>query len=138
MSKYREGLAPNSPIDNTPQVGAIIDRINYNGSVDFIISAGTLTTAAATFTPKIEHGDAADLSDAQVVNTPARGLKGTIAAATFNGTKSNTAYVISYAGIKRYCRLTITPAGNLGAAALTAAVYIGKPIYSLGTQATEP
>lgn len=138
MSRYKQALPPGSVSDNTAQVGPIIDRFGYSGSVNFLIHAGTLTIAGATFTPLIEHGNAANLSDAAAVTTAALGLKGTLAAATFAGTNSNTLYSVGYAGNKRYVRLTVTPATNSGAASLSAIAILDKPNFSAGTTASEP
>jgi hypothetical protein len=131
--KVVEALAACAPTTNTAQVGAIIDRAGYGG-VLFLIHASTLTTGAATFTPLVEHGDQANLSDAVAVTTKELGLVRTLAGATFDGTKDNTCYVVGYAGGKRYCRLTITPASNAAAASLDAqALLVEAAAASVGS-----
>lgn len=96
--------------DNTPIVSQIIDTAGYDGCV-FVINNGANTDANATFTVLIEHGDAANLSDAAAA--PDSALTGTEALAGFTAADDdNKLRKIGYVGSKRYVRLTITPAGN--------------------------
>src|ERR1041384_6855686 len=106
--------------DNTAQVGAIVDQGDYR-SATYIIATGTLADAGATFTVLLEHGDAADLSDAEAVDD--EDLVGTEVKASFNQGDDGECFKLGYVGLKRYHRLTITPAGN-GAAAPMAVVCI--------------
>jgi hypothetical protein len=99
------------------KVGDIIDTDGAEG-VEFIIQSGVITTG--TFTPKIEDGDDAALSDAADVASAL--LTGTIADATFIVTDDNTVKKIGAVNHKRYIRLTLTgastPNGLIGASAV--------------------
>lgn len=95
--------------DNTPIVSQIIDLAGYEGCV-FGINIGTNTDADATFAVTMDHGDAANLSDAAAV--PAANLTGTLALASFTFADDNKSRKIGYVGPKRYVRMTITPTGN--------------------------
>lgn len=110
--------------NDTAQVGAIIDRQGHVGALEFVIATGTLADVDATFTVLVEHGDAANLSDAAAV--PDADLLGTEASASFTFAEDSKCRKIGYRGIKRYVRLTITPANNTGAAPL-AAIAIWSP-----------
>lgn len=98
------------------KVGIIIDTDGAEG-LEFLIQSGVLTTG--TWTPKIEDGDDAGLSDAADVATDL--LIGTIADATFAATDDNAAKKIGVVNHKRYVRLTLTgaatPNGLIGALA---------------------
>jgi len=96
--------------DNTPIVSEIVDIAGYSGLV-FAINIGANTDANATFAVLVEHGDAANLSDAAAA--PDYNLTGTEALAGFTAASDdNKLRKIGYVGPKRYVRLTITPAGN--------------------------
>lgn len=96
--------------------GNVIDRLGFEG-LEFIIQSGTLTTG--TFTPLIEHGDVANLSDAAAVDDV--DLLGTESDAAFAATDDNKVKKIGYVGLKRYVRLSIvgadTAAGTVSAVA---------------------
>jgi hypothetical protein len=110
------GLSPvATPTDNTAQVTQIIDMAGANGLV-FLIATGSLPDADATFTVLVEHGSAANLSDAAAV--PDSELLGTEALAGFTFADDDETRKIGYVGNKRYVRLTITPASNTGASLL--------------------
>ncbi|WP_230781562.1 hypothetical protein [Sphingomonas sp. Leaf37] len=116
-------IAPAAPItDNTVLTSNIIDKAGYESLV-FLILLGTLAAAAATFAVTVEHGDAADLSDAAAV--PAANLTGTLAQASFDQAADNKSRKIGYTGAKRYVRLKITPAGNNAAAPISALALLG-------------
>ncbi|HEX3485554.1 MAG TPA: hypothetical protein VHT51_10870 [Micropepsaceae bacterium] len=115
-------IAPVSVSDNTAQVGQAIDRQGYS-SLTFAICAGSLADADATFTALVEHGDAANLSDAAAA--PDSDLLGTEAVASFTFADDNATRKIGYKGAKRYVRLTITPANNASAALLGAVAILG-------------
>jgi hypothetical protein len=116
-------ISPVSVADNTAQVSQIIDLQGYT-SLEFVILAGSLADADATFTSLVEHGDAANMSDAA---TPAAAdLLGTAAEASFVFSDDNKVFKIGYKGAKRYVRLTITPANNASAALLAAVAVVGK------------
>ncbi|SMH60488.1 hypothetical protein [Azospirillum agricola] len=114
-----------APTDNTPIVSAIVDRLGFS-SVTFVILTGTLADADATFTVKLEHGDAANLSDAEEV--PDALMVGTEALAGFTHADDGKARKLGYVGGKRYQRLTVTPAGNASAANLGAVAILGHPV----------
>lgn len=119
----RRAISPVSVADNTAQVSQIIDLQGY-GSLEFAIAAGSLADADATFTALVEHGDVANLSDAAAV--PDAELLGLESEASFNFANDDTVYKIGYRGIKRYVRLTITPANNTSAALLAAVAILAK------------
>ncbi|OGB26197.1 MAG: hypothetical protein A3I66_00660 [Burkholderiales bacterium RIFCSPLOWO2_02_FULL_57_36] len=117
-------IAPVSVADNTPQVSAIIDRQGFN-SLTFMIALGSIADADATFAVKLEHGSAANLSDAADVT--AADLLGTAALAAFTYADDNKTRKIGYTGCLRYTRLTITPTGNAAAALVSAVALLGHP-----------
>jgi hypothetical protein len=112
--------------DNTPFVSQIIDLAGF-GSAMFVILAGALADADATFTTLLEHGNAANLSDAAAV--PDSQLIGTEAAASFTFADDNAVKKLGYVGPKQYLRLTITPANNTGAAIFTATAVLSNARY---------
>jgi hypothetical protein len=118
-------IAPVVVADNTAQVSAIIDLRDYDGCT-FVIQTGTLADADATFAVTLDHGDAANLSDATAV-TAATGLIGTTALAGFNFADDGECRKIGYAGSRRYVRLTVTPATNTGNAPIAAVAILGLP-----------
>ena len=118
----RLAISPVSVADNTAQVSQIIDRQGFTG-LEFAIVTGALADADATFTTLIEHGDAANLSDAAAV--PDDQLLGTEADASFTFEDDDETRKIGYAGNKRYVRLTITPAANASAGLLSAVALLG-------------
>lgn len=95
--------------DNTAIVSAIIDMQGFE-SATFVLMTGTNTDADATFAVLVEHGDAANLSDAAAVDDVE--LIGTEALAGFTFADDNECRKIGYKGIKRYARVTVTPANN--------------------------
>lgn len=115
-------LSPVSVADNTAQVGQIIDRQGYH-ALEYVIAAGSLADADATFTVLLEEGDAANLSDAAAVADA--DLLGTEALASFTFADDDKVFKLGYKGGKRYTRLTITPAANASAALLCAVAVLG-------------
>ncbi|MDO3431185.1 hypothetical protein QWJ46_00660 [Rhizobium sp. CBN3] len=95
--------------DNTAIVSAIIDTAGYNAA-EFVIVTGTNTDTNATFAVTVDHGDAANLSDAAAVS--ASQLVGTLTQASFQFDDDNECRKIGYIGTKRYVRVTVTPSGN--------------------------
>ena len=118
----RRAISPISVADNTAQVSQIIDRQGFTG-LEFAIATGSRADADATFTTLLEHGDAANLSDATAV--PDDQLLGTEADASFTFANDDETRKIGYAGNKRYVRLTITPAANASAGLLSAVALLG-------------
>jgi hypothetical protein len=108
-------VAPSVVTDNTAQTGQIHDMKGYDG-IEWFILTGTLADADATFTVLIQHGDAANLSDA--ANVADADLIGTESDAGFTFAEDNSVRAIGYKGNKRYVRLTFTPVGNSGNAPL--------------------
>lgn len=120
--KPLRAISPVSVADNTAAVSQIISMAGY-GSLEFIIAAGSLADADATFTVLVEHGDDASLTDAAAV--PDAFLLGTEADASFDFSADDSVKKIGYAGNKRYVRLTITPANNASAALISAVALLG-------------
>jgi hypothetical protein len=106
------------------QVSQIIDVQGFD-SLTFLIATGAVADAAATFAVLVEHGDAANLSDAAAV--PDEDLIGTEALAGFSEADDDETRKIGYKGAKRYVRLTITPTGNLAAWLIAALAVLGHP-----------
>lgn len=124
----KRAISPAAAVtDNTPIVSQIIDHAGYQ-SLMFAISTGVLADADATFTALVEHGDAANLSDAAAV--PNSQLTGTEAAASFTFAHDNQTRKIGYVGSKRYVRLTITPANNTGDAFVSAVAILSDARFS--------
>lgn len=117
-------IAPVVGTDDTALVSSIIDVQGYN-SLTFVIALGTLADANATFAVLVEHGDAANLSDAAAVDDA--DLIGTEALAGFTFADDGETRKIGYRGIKRYTRLTVTPSGNTGNAPVAAIAILGHP-----------
>jgi hypothetical protein len=126
--KLVAAIPANTAAGNTPLVSSIIDRNGYSGPVTFVITSGVLTTGGATYTPSLEHGDAANLSDTAAPS--AAQLEGALADATFGDTADNAVFHFGYNGPKRYVRLTITPAGSTGNASLAAVACLTRPVFS--------
>ncbi len=120
----KRAISPVSVADNTPQVSQIIDRLGF-GALEFLILTGALADADATFTVQVEHGSVANLADAAAV--PDEELLGTELQAGFVFNDDDKVRKIGYRGIKRYVRLTITPANNASAALLAAVAVLGSP-----------
>ena len=124
---FKPAISPAAAIsDNTPLVSQIIDLAGFN-SLCFAINIGVLVDADATFAVLVEHGNQANLSDAAAV--PDAQLTGTEASASFTFAADNATRKIGYVGPKQYVRLTITPAGNAGAASISAMAVLGDPRY---------
>ena len=121
-------ISPQSVADNTALVGQIIDHQGAD-SVTYDVLLGSLGDADATFATLLEHGDAANLSDAVAVpdenmltQTPGTAPE---AAASFTFAHDDQVRVLGYNGSKRYSRLTITPTGNASAALIAASARLG-------------
>lgn len=121
---FKRAISPVSVADNTPAVSQIIDRTGY-GALEFVILTGALADADATFTVLVEHGDAANLSDATAVAD--EDLLGTEVVAGFTFADDDKVRKIGYRGVMRYVRLTITPANNASGALLSAVAILGSP-----------
>lgn len=104
--KAESALNTSAISSSTTTAGNVIDRQGYN-SLEFLIMSGTLTDG--TYTPLVEEGDAANLSDAAAVADA--NLLGTEASAAFTASNDNTVKKVGYIGSKRYVRLSIVSAG---------------------------
>ena len=122
----KRGLSPVAAgTDNTAYVSEIVDTANYE-SVTFVLQIGANTDADATFTVLFEDGDNASLTDNAAVSDTF--LIGTEALASFTFADDNECRKIGYKGIKRYCRVTVTPANNGAGNIYMAGVWIlGHP-----------
>lgn len=122
---FKRGISPAAPgSDNTALVSQILDRLGYE-SAAFVILTGQLADADATFAVTVEHGDAANLSDAVAV--PADQLNGTLSGASFDFAADDKVRKIGYVGGRRYVRVTITPSGNSGSAPIAGLWVLGHP-----------
>lgn len=126
-------ISPVSVADNTAQVGQIIDHAGFEAA-EYVIATGTIGDAGAEFTVLLEDGEASDLSDAAAVADAY--LVGTEALASFIQTADDKCFKLGYKGLKRYSRLTITPANNATAALIAAVCVLGYPTN--GTTANPP
>lgn len=120
-------VAPVSFANNTPLVGAIVDRAGFDSLV-YSISLGTNAGAAGTYAVLLEEGNNSALSDASTV--AAVDLNGTIANASWAYTDVNKTRKLGYTGSKRYTRMTITPAANAAAVLASVTAVLGSPVYA--------
>lgn len=118
------GPAVATVTDNTAVVSGIVDMQGYD-SLTFLIAAGTLADADATFAVLVEEGDDSGLSDAAAVADA--NLLGTEALAAFTFADDGEARKIGYIGNKRYVRCTVTPSANAGSAPLAVIPLQGHP-----------
>ena len=97
--------------DNTAFVSQIADTLNFE-SLEFVGCAGSIADADVTFTVLVEEGDNSSLTDAAAVADA--DLLGTEVGAAVLFSDDNKSFKIGYKGVKRYVRVTITPAANSG------------------------
>lgn len=118
------GLSPVAAgTDNTAYVSQVADVKGY-GSAVFAILIGANTDADATFTVLVEDSD----NNSNWGAVADEYLNGTEALASFQFDDDNETRKIGYVGIKRYVRVTITPAGNNSGNIFIAGVWIlGHP-----------
>lgn len=124
----KQVISPASVADNTAQVGTVIDRQGYD-SVMFGILTGSIADADATFAVLLEESDASGsgfsaVADVDMLSQTSGSAPET--AAGFQFDDDNEVRKIGYLGIKRYLRLTITPANNASAALLAAFALLGR------------
>lgn len=117
-------LAPAVGTDDTPLVGAIIDKLGYD-SLTYLIQTGTLADAGATWTVLLEESEDSGMSGAAAVADA--DLVGTEALASFTQAADGKCLKLGYIGNKRYTRMTITPSGNAGNAPISAMALLGHP-----------
>lgn len=119
----KRGYSPvASAADNTAWVTQIIDVQGFD-SLTWVIFAGSLPDADATFAVTMDEGDDSGLSDAAAV--AAADLIGTYALAGFIFSDDNKVFKIGYKGAKRYVRLTVTPAANASASLAAILAILG-------------
>lgn len=109
---------------DTAVVGATIDHAGFASTV----YQWTLVTpdADATFTPLLEESNDSGMSGATAVADA--DLIGTEAGATDSaGNTTTKSWKLGYKGIKRYTRLTLTPASNTGNLYRSAICIQGHP-----------
>jgi len=121
----RRGISPAAAVvDNTPFVSQIADLLGYEAA-EFVILTGALADADATFTTLVEHGDAANMSDAAAV--PDDQLIGLETQASFTFADDDKVFKIGYRGPKRFARVTVTPAANTGNTFVAGVWVLGHP-----------
>lgn len=110
------------------EVGVVVDGLGY-GSITYVISTGSLADVDATFTVLLEDCNevACDTTNAAVADAY---LLGTEALASFTFAADNTVKMLGYSGVKRFTRLTITPANNTGVVLWSAVAIKGHPQYA--------
>jgi hypothetical protein len=121
---HPNGAAVVTVTDNTAVVSGIVDVQGFDG-LEFLIAAGTLADADATFAVLVEDGDESDLSDAAAVADA--NLLGTEVLAAFTFADDGESRKIGYIGNKRYVRCTVTPAANTGSAPIAIIPALGFP-----------
>lgn len=125
--EVRRAISPAAATtDNTAYVSQIIDLAGF-GMLVFAILLGAIADVDATFTVLVEHGDAANLSDAAAV--PDASLTGTELGAAPLFSSDDKVRKIGYVGTKRYVRLTVTPAANSGNLFLAAVAILSMSRY---------
>lgn len=125
-------ISPVSVSDTTAQVGQIIDRQGYE-SLTYVIAAGSIADADATFTVLLEESNDSGMSGATAVADA--DLIGTEALAGFQFDSDNKTFKLGYKGNMRYTRLTVTPVSNASAAVFGAVAILGHPT---GTPTANP
>ena len=118
------GSAVATVTDDTAVVSGIVDMQGFD-SLEFLIAAGTLADADATFSVTVEEGDVSDLSDAAAVADA--DLLGTEALAGFTFADDGASRKVGYKGNARYVRCTVTPANNTGSAPIAIIPVQGNP-----------
>lgn len=119
-------ISPASVADNTAQVGQVIDRRGFD-SLTYVIAAGSIADADATFTVLLEESDQSGSNFVAVADAD---LIGTEALAGFQFDDDNECRKLGYKGNKRYTRLTITPVNNASAALLAAVAVLSHPAHA--------
>jgi hypothetical protein len=122
----KPGIFPAAAVtDNTAFVSQILDMQSLQ-SAEFIILTGSLADADATFTVLAEEGEQANLSDNTAIDD--RDLLGLESQASFTFAADNKVFKLGFRPSgKRYKRVTITPANNIGNAFI-AGIWITKPL----------
>jgi len=123
--KVSRGMSPIAAVtNNTAFTSQILDTANFASNM-FIWCAGSIADVDVTFTLLVEDGDESDLSDAAAVADAQ--LFGTEASGAPLLGSDNKTGKIGYKGVKRYVRVTITPANNTGNIFLAGVWLQGSP-----------
>ncbi|MDR3474438.1 MAG: hypothetical protein P4M09_22545 [Devosia sp.] len=125
---FKRGLAPvAATTDNTAYVSQILDMQGLTGA-EFVILTGSLSDADATFAVLAEEGDQANLSDNTAIDDT--NLLGTEVQAGFTFADDNKVFKLGIRPSgKRYKRITITPANNVGNVFI-AGVWVTSPLMA--------
>ena len=121
------GVAVATVSDTTAVASAWVDTQGFN-ALSFLIAAGTLADADATFTVLVEDADASDGTGAAAVADS--DLLGTEAQAGFTFADDGEARKIGYVGVKRWVRCTVTPVNNAGSAPIAIIPVLGHPHFA--------
>ncbi len=105
---------------NATTNGAIIDTQGFN-ALEFFLQVGARTDGS--YTIQLQHGDAADLSDAVAVDT-AKVLGN---AALTPITAANSVRRVGYVGNKRYVRPQVVSTGATTGATVGVLAVLGRP-----------
>lgn len=141
--KFSRGLSPvAATTDNTAYVSQVIDRAGFD-SLEFVGILGSVADADVTFTVLVEDSDSnfsgTAVSDANLLGVEAGTVTAGAAAsgAAPGFADDNKVFKIGYKGLKRYVRVTITPANNSGNIFLAGVWVLGCPrTYPQSTQVT--
>jgi hypothetical protein len=109
--------------DNTAIASPIVDTKAYE-KVLFVVQAGTLADADATFAAAMAEDDASNMGTSNAVAD--EDMIGLEADVSFQFDDDGFEGKIGYIGNKRYVQLTVTPSGNTGAAPV-AILALGVP-----------
>lgn len=115
-----------SAADNTAWVSAIIDVAGFE-SLELCPQFGSIPDVDATFTVLVEDSNDSGMSGATAVADTE--LLGTELLATPLFSDDNTVKKIGYVGIKRYVRMTITPAANTGVTLYGGVAILGHALH---------
>lgn len=116
----RVGLNTAAISSSTTTNGNIIDTQDFN-SLTFVLNVGARTDG--TYTLAIQHGDAANLSDAATPD--ASDLVGTTAATAVSA--AQTMSKIGYVGNKRYVRCNVVSTSVSSGATVGVTALLGRP-----------
>ena len=126
---FRVAISPpaTAVADNSAIVGVWIDRLGFE-ALTFGILTGSLADVDATFGVLVEDANETDGSDAAAVSdkdliSQTEGVAPEVAAG-FNFDADTATRKIGYIGVKRFARITVTPAGNASAAPIAAVAVL--------------
>jgi hypothetical protein len=127
--ELRRAISPSRCVDITPLVSQIIDTANC-AALEFAIAVGTVVSASATFQVLVEDGNTPTLTDNAAVD-PSQllgvvGVAATPTGASFRFDTDDATRKIGYIGVKRYVRLTITPAANAANADISCLAILSR------------